>query len=139
MITTRMMALDLGTKRIGVALNRGTALAFPFSVIEHRSEETTIRAILDIARDNQVERILLGLPLRLSYLAKQEAHNVLRFQKKLQNLFSGEIIVFDERLTTKEAERRLLELDLRRDKRKKVIDQMAASILLQTYLDRAGA
>lgn len=138
MTCARVMALDLGTRRIGVALNRGTGFAFPHGVIEHRGTDQVIAEILAMVREHQIEVIVLGLPLRLSSQAKKEAQDVVRFQKRLQNHFSGEIMLFDERLTTKEAEKRLLELDLNRGRRKQVIDQMAASILLQTYLDRDG-
>ena len=91
--------------------------------------------ILAIAQEINAETIVLGFPLRLNNTVKIEAQKVLQFKEKLARRFTGDVVLFDERLTTQEAEKRLLEADVSRKKRKTVIDQLAASIILQAYID----
>ncbi|MEI6157540.1 MAG: Holliday junction resolvase RuvX, partial [Atribacterota bacterium] len=108
----KMMALDLGEKRMGIALNRGTRFAFPWQVFSSGTVKENINTILDIVRQLDIETIVIGFPIRLNTAIKEEAQRVLRFKEELGKYFPGEIVLFDERLTTKEAEKRLLEMDL---------------------------
>jgi len=130
-----ILAVDLGEKRIGLSYNRGTGFAFPFKVLASEGQNKNIENILEVAHQTDAQIIVLGLPLRLDNTVKSEAQKVIFLREKLARRFEGEVVLFDERLTTQEAEKRLLETDVSRKKRKMVIDQLAATIILQTYID----
>jgi len=132
----RIMAIDWGTRHLGLAFNRGSNFAFSGGVLAGGTLQETVSRVLEQARKNQIELIVVGFPLRLGGEEKREASLVRKFLEKLKKEFSGEVVLLDERLTTKEAERRLLEADLSRSRRKKIVDQLAAVILLETYLKR---
>ena len=133
----RVLALDLGDKRIGVAISQlGGALALPDGVITRRSWShviAEIRARLDAV---QADRIVVGLPLRMDGTEGPAAVAVRKFVQRLQATVSVPIHVQDERLSTSEAERSLIAADVRRRRRRAVRDAAAAAIILQTYLDR---
>ncbi|NLJ48548.1 MAG: Holliday junction resolvase RuvX [Candidatus Atribacteria bacterium] len=131
----KILAVDIGEKRIGLSYNRGTSFATPLKVIPSESLKKNVKNIIQIAQQIQAEIIVLGLPLRLDHSIKNEAQKIIKIRELLSNCFPGEVVLFDERLTTKEAEKRLLEADVSRKKRKMVIDQLAATIILQTYID----
>jgi len=104
-------------------------------VISSENLKKNVENIIEVAQQVQAEVIVLGLPLRLNNSVKSEAQKIIEFRELLTKRFPGEVVLFDERLTTKEAEKRLLEADVSRKKRKMVIDQLAATIILQTYID----
>ena len=131
----KILAIDIGEKRIGLSYNQGTSFAFPLKVIPSEGLKKNVESILQIAQQIQAEIIVLGLPLRLNNSVKNEAQKIIKFRELLSSYFPGEVVLFDERLTSKEAEKRLLEADVSRKKRKMVIDQLAATIILQTYID----
>lgn len=133
----RVMAIDWGEKRIGVAFNQGTDFSFPCEVIEAEGEEA-INKILALAKELKAEVIVVGLPLHLDASFQEEARRVEKFKRKLEQSFEGEVVLWDERLSTKEAEKRLIEADLSRRKRKKVIDKVSAALILETYLSHMG-
>ena len=130
-----ILAVDIGEKRIGLSYNRGTTFAFPLKMIDSESPRKNIENILEAARQIQADTIVLGLPLRLNNSVKIEAQKVIDLRDQIAGHFLGEVVLFDERLTTQEAKKRLLEIDMSRKKRKAVIDQLAATIILQTYID----
>ncbi len=133
----RILALDLGDKRIGVAVSQlGGALALPDGVITRRSWSQVIaeiRARLDAV---QADRIVVGLPLRMDGTEGPAAAAARKFVQRLQAVVSVPVDVQDERLSTAEAERSLIAADMRRRRRRAVRDAVAAAIMLQTYLDR---
>ncbi len=131
----RVMAIDWGEKRIGVAFNQGTGFSFPSEVIEARGQEGIDR-VLALAQELKAEVIVVGLPLRLDASFQKEAQEVERFKEELEKHFEGEVVLWDERLSTKEAEKRLIEADLSRKKRKKVVDKISAALILEAYLSR---
>ena len=132
-----ILALDLGDKRIGVAVSQlGGALALPDGVITRRNWEQVmgeIRARLDAV---QADRIVVGLPLRMDGTEGPAAVAARKFVQRLQATVSVPVDVQDERLSTAEAERSLIAADMRRRRRRAVRDAVAAAIMLQTYLDR---
>jgi len=132
----RIMAVDWGTRRVGLAFNRGSNFAFSGGVLAGGSIKEAASRVLEKAREERVEIIVLGFPLRLGGEEKREACLVREFLEELKKGFSGKVVLLDERLTTREAERRLIEADLSRTRRKKIIDQLLAIILLETYLKR---
>lgn len=131
----RVMALDVGEKRIGVAMNWGTSCAFPYAVILRKGKED-IAVILSLAREYAIDTIVLGLPRRTDGTLGKEARALQDFAEELRQRFPGEVVLWDERFSTKEAEKHLIALDTTRSRRKKLIDKIAACLILEAYLAR---
>jgi putative holliday junction resolvase len=140
LMASRILALDHGTKRIGVALSdelRWTAQ--PLETYERRTLERDIAHIQDLVRAHDVGQVLLGLPLRLSGEEGPAVQAVRQFVERLEASLPVPVITWDERLTTKAAEELLIAADMSRKKRKGVVDRVAAAILLQSYLEAQAA
>ncbi len=136
------MGLDVGEKRIGIALSDELLLvAHGHSVLERTGIKKDTSHIMEIAKTNGCSKIVLGLPLNMDGSSGLQARLTEEFGKALENklrsngLPNVEIIYRDERLTSLMAEKVLLEADVKRKDRKAVIDKMAAVIILQSYLD----
>ncbi|MBO8125849.1 MAG: Holliday junction resolvase RuvX [Firmicutes bacterium] len=135
----RIMALDVGTKRIGVAITDPLGmLAQPLTVVQRKSDEAAIEEILKLIAEKGVGEVVVGLPRRTDGSEGPEAAAVRQFAAKLQERCNAPLAWYDERLTTALAQNVLLEADLSRAKRKKVVDQVAASVILQGYLEYRG-
>lgn len=136
-ITGRRLCIDYGKKKLGIAISDPTGtIAQPLSVIERKTDELDIGKIHDLIEMYDIKKIVMGLPLKLSGEVGQSAMEVFQFIEKLKSvLHSVEIETWDERLSTVFAEREMIRDNVRRKKRKKVIDQLAATIILQSYLD----
>lgn len=130
----RIMGFDLGEKTIGVAMSDALKLtAQPVKVIKRsRKEMEEIEALI---KEYDVEEIVLGYPRNMNGTYGERARLTEEFSRTLQDRFSLPVKLWDERLSTVGAGRALLEADLSRAKRKKVIDKMAAVFILQGYLD----
>lgn len=132
----RYLGLDLGLRRIGVALSDSLGLtAGPLTVIERSSSAQAAEAIERLVKAHDVETIVIGLPLTLRGSRGSQAQRVESFAALLRARVAVPIVLIDERLTTVQGERSLLEAGVSRDVRKKAIDQVAAQIILQHYLD----
>jgi putative holliday junction resolvase len=133
----RILGLDFGTKRIGVALSDIMGItACPFTVIERQSIEKDFQKLAGIISEQDVKLIVLGDPLNMDGTPGMLTDDVKSFAKKLREKFNIDIKFVDERLTTMQAERILVEeADYSRGKRRNVRDKIAASLLLQSYLD----
>ncbi len=131
----RVMALDVGEKRIGVALNWGTSCAFPYTVLL-REGKKDIATLVSLARELSVDTIVLGFPRRTDGSLGKEAQALWEFAEELKKHFPGEIVLWDERFSTKEAEKHLIALDTTRSRRKKLVDKIAACLILEAYLAR---
>ena len=132
----RIMALDIGTKRTGVALSDDTRLiATPFTTVASENRKKWAEDISSIARDEEIGTILVGLPLNQHGEEGDDAKNIRKFIALLQERVQLPVVEWDERFSTIQAERTLLSADLSRKKRKEVIDKVVAAILLQGYLD----
>jgi putative Holliday junction resolvase len=130
------MALDPGTKRIGVALSDEMRwIAQPLETFERRSEEADIAHIQGLVEQHNVRQVVMGLPFRLDGSIGPEAEQIKRFLERLEQTLSVPVVPWDERLTTKSAEALLIEADVSRRKRKGTVDRVAAAILLQSYLE----
>lgn len=137
---SRILALDHGTKRIGVALSDELGwTAQPLETFERRTLERDIAHILELVRTHDVERVLLGLPLRLNGEEGPAARSVHEFVASLGEALPVPVVTWDERLTTKTAEELLIAADVSRKKRRGVVDRVAAAILLQSYLEAQSA
>ncbi|MCK4362973.1 MAG: Holliday junction resolvase RuvX [Dehalococcoidia bacterium] len=129
-----ILGLDVGDKRIGVALANGL-LAIPLTVLDRAGEEADMEKLLALAREHGVERIVVGLPLLMNGNIGMQAEKVLAFSRALSEHVDIPVDTWDERLSTVSAERLLLDTGMKREKRKGKRDAMAAAIILQAYLD----
>jgi putative Holliday junction resolvase len=133
----RILGLDLGEKRIGVALSDPLQIiASAFTVVERTTDEAAIRQIIDLGRENEVERIVVGMPRSLDGSLGKQAQAVQSFVDLLKEHTQLPVVAWDERLSTVAADRTMLEIGMKRDKRKKRRDSLAAAFILQGYLDR---
>ena len=139
----RVLALDVGARRVGVAISDATAtLARPLETIAVRDETDAVarvaRRIADLAsEDDGVSTIVVGLPVRLDGARSEQSARVGTFIEALRQQTMIPIVVADERLTSREAESRLAVRERDWRKRKQKLDAAAAAIILQDYLDRA--
>lgn len=134
----RAMGLDLGTKTIGVAVSDPLGLtAQAITTVRRAGLKKDLAELIRLASEREVGRFILGLPLNMNGTEGPRAEATRRFGVALQEASGLEVIYQDERLTTVAAERSLLEADLSRDRRKEVIDQVAAQLILQGWLDAA--
>jgi putative Holliday junction resolvase len=132
----RILGLDYGTRRVGAALSDpGRTIAFPAEVYELRGPEPDARHYREVVQENEVERIVIGLPLHTSGREGQLAALTRRFGAWLAAVTGKPVVYFDERYTTVEAEHRLIDAGLKRRKRKALRDRLAAQIMLQGYLE----
>jgi len=132
----RVMALDVGERRIGVAISDPTRLlATPHSTLHAQPRTVALARIAQLVRENEVAEIVVGLPLTLSGEVGPQAKLVLAFVDDLRGTLDLPLHTFDERLTSVEAERVMSELGLKPEQRKARIDQVAASLILQDFLD----
>lgn len=133
----RYLGLDLGTKSLGLALSDRTGLIASFyKNISYTDEDKLLEEIKDIVEKEHVEKLVLGLPKNMDNSLGWRSTETIEFKEKLEKMLDKEVILEDERLTTKIAENMLINFDLSRKKRKKVIDGVSAVIILQSYLDR---
>lgn len=131
------MGLDVGDKTIGVAISDPLLLtAQGYKTIFRESNKKDIKEIEDIIEECNITKIIVGLPKNMNNTIGIQGEKVLDFVEKLKRRIKVEIILEDERLTTVSAERILLEGDVSRKNRKKIIDKVAATYILQNYLDR---
>lgn len=134
----RYLGLDLGSRTLGMALSDTTGLiASSYKVVRHNEEyKKLINEIKDVVEENKIEKIVLGLPKNMNNTVGPKGELSYKFKDMLESSLGIEVILEDERLTTKEATNILLENDTSRKKRKKVVDSLAATLILQSYLDR---
>lgn len=137
----RYLGLDLGTKTLGVAVSDLTnTIASSLTIIRFDSENylSTKDELESIIKEYNITDIVLGLPKNMNNSFGFRAEATLEYKSALEDWFNLNVIMQDERLTTVEATNYMLEGNLSRKKRKKKIDALAATIILQTYLDRKG-
>ena len=136
----KIMGLDYGSKTVGVAISDALLLtAQPVETIERTMENKlrkTLRRIEELCEANEVTEIVLGLPKHMNGDEGERAEKSVAFQAMLEARIGLPVTLWDERLTTMEAERILIASDVRRENRKKYIDKIAAAVILQSYLDR---
>ncbi|CAH0346565.1 Holliday junction resolvase RuvX [Bacillus sp. CECT 9360] len=134
----RTMGLDLGSKTIGVAVSDAfgwTAQGLETIKINEEQKDFGLKRLKEIISEHEVSKIVLGFPKNMNGTIGPRAEASEAFAKVLEEKFRLPVQLWDERLTTMAAERVLLEADMSRSKRKKVIDKMAAVMILQGYLD----
>ncbi len=137
----KYLGLDLGTRSLGVAISDITkTIATTYTTIRFPDSdyESAIKQLSTIIDKEPIEKIVLGLPKNMNNTMGPRAMTTLEFKELLEKSFDIEVVMQDERLSTKEASSYMIEADLSRKKRKQKIDSLAANIILQTYLDKKG-
>lgn len=130
------MGLDVGEKRIGIALSDPLGCsAQGHSVLQRTSLKNDLDHLLNLCRQYDVQRLVIGLPRNMNGTLGPKAEEIRKFGLRLQKIIDLPVEYWDERLTTRSAERVLLEADVSRRKRKQVVDKLAAVHILQAYLD----
>ncbi len=134
----RIMGLDVGTHTIGIAVSDELGLtAQGLKTLRRKSMEEDFQEISAIISQFEVNKIVVGLPKNMNGTLGVQAETVLKWTEYLQERIQVPVVTWDERLSTVGASRVLLEADLSRRKRKKVIDKLAAVLILQGYLDQS--
>lgn len=132
----RILGLDMGQKRIGLAVSDPLGItAQGLEVWIRRNRQADLDHLLEVARKYQVQQIVVGLPRHMDGRPGEAAAGIMEFARALGEALGAEIIPWDERLTTAAAERLLIQADVSRRRRRQVVDQMAAVLILQSYLD----
>jgi putative Holliday junction resolvase len=133
----RVLGVDYGRKRVGVAISDPFGImAQPLPTVPFTDEDGTVAALKAICDERGVARIVVGLPVNMDGTLGPMAREVQDFAQRLAAATGREVDLFDERLTSADAESRLAETGMRWRARKKRIDQVAAALILQSWLDR---
>ncbi len=134
----RYIGLDLGSRTLGVAISDVSGMiASSYTIIRHNEEyDKLIDEVKKIVKEKNIDKIVLGFPKNMDNSIGIKGELSIDFKKKLEKELNMDVILQDERLTTRQAEVMLINNDTSRKKRKKVIDALAATIILQSYLDR---
>ncbi|MFD2612628.1 Holliday junction resolvase RuvX [Paenibacillus gansuensis] len=132
----RILGLDYGDKTIGVAVSDELGwTAQGLEVIRRKNQETDMQRLKELAEEYGIEEIVVGLPKNMNGTIGPRAEMCMEFAEQLRQILHVPVRMWDERLTTVSAQRTLLEADVSRKKRKQVVDKIAASFILQNYLD----
>jgi putative Holliday junction resolvase len=133
------MGLDIGTRTIGVAISDELGIAaHGLKTIRRKSMEEDLKEIATIIRELEIDKIVVGLPKKMDGTLGTQAEIVFQWIEVLKDKIHVPVVTWDERLSTVGASKILLEADLSRKKRKKVIDKVAAVLILQGYLEQSG-
>ena len=135
----RILALDVGDKRIGVAISDELEIsAHALTTITRNDLKKAIREIIEILNEYNVEEMIVGMPVMMNGSMGIQAEKVGKFVDELKKEVRIPIKLFDERLSTSLIEKTLIDADMSREKRKKVIDKLSAVIILQDYMSSRG-
>ena len=134
----RILALDVGDRRIGVAISDKTGTIARAVATLDRNKKNIVKELRTISKKYEISKIIIGLPLRSNGTEGIQVKKVRIFAKHLQEELGLPLQEWDERLTSVQAERLLITADLKRAKRKVIIDQVAATLILQSYLDNVN-
>jgi putative pre-16S rRNA nuclease len=135
----RILALDVGHKRIGLAVSDPLGFtAQGLGILQRQGRESDLSRLLEMAREYQVQEILVGLPRHMDGRLASQADDILELANALGEALGVPVTTWDERLSSKEAERVLIAADVSRRRRRQVLDKLAAVLILQAYLDSRG-
>lgn len=136
----RIMGLDFGSKTVGVAVSDALLITAQGIEIVRREQENKLRRTLarieELIKEYEVEKIVLGLPRNMDGSSGERVEKTMEFKAMLERRTQLEVIMWDERLTTVAADRLMMEANVRRENRKKYVDSIAATFILQGYLDK---
>lgn len=135
------LGLDVGERRIGVAV--GEVLARPVTTLKRRSKERDYEAVARLVREHRADTIIVGLPLNMDGSRGFQAQKVERFAVELREALpemglEAKVVLWDERLSTEEAQRAMIDSGQAVDERRHRVDQVAAAVILQSYLDQGS-
>ncbi|OGH96978.1 MAG: hypothetical protein A2104_04490 [Candidatus Melainabacteria bacterium GWF2_32_7] len=137
MENSRYIGLDVGTKRIGIAVSDPLFITSrPLKTIQRCPEDASIQEIKEICKEYNVSVIIVGLPKNMNGSLGSQAQDAMAYAKLLEENIQAKIILEDERLTSREAERILIQQNKKPSRNKALIDMEAAAIVLQQYLNR---
>lgn len=132
----RYIGIDVGDSRIGLAISdEKRMIAFPLAVIKRENNSYGFNKIEKLLKEKNFKAFVVGLPVKSDGSLGNQCEKVLKYVESLKEYFKSEVIVWDERYTTIIAEKILIESNTKREKRRKVIDEVAAQLILQSYLD----
>lgn len=136
----RIMGLDFGSRTVGVAISDSLLITAQGVEIIRRKEENkqrqTLARIEELIEANDVEEIVLGLPKNMNDTEGERVEATMEFREKLERRTGLPVIMWDERLTTVAADKAMMEAGIRRENRKNYVDMIAATLILQGYLDK---
>ncbi|MBE6160088.1 MAG: Holliday junction resolvase RuvX [Lactobacillales bacterium] len=135
----RYLGFDLGTKSLGISISDKTrTIASTYKTLRFESEDydSILPLIKEIVEEENISKIVLGLPKNMNNSLGFRSIETIEFKEKLEKYLNIEVVLQDERLTTIQANNYMLEADISRKKRKQKKDELAANIILQTYLDK---
>jgi len=136
----RIMAIDYGTKRLGVAISDpGCTMAHPLKTVAVHADGSHMDELLKITTDYEVKRVIVGLPLNMDGSVSEIAREVMSWAQNLEIFLDLPVEFFDERLSSFDAHELLMAHQVRGRKRRKVVDKIAASLILKEYLDTHGS
>ena len=133
----RKLGIDYGDARLGFALSDPMGIiASPLEVYSRKYEAADLKYIAELIKAKEVDTVIIGLPVNMDGTKGERAEKSVAFGDKLKSVSGVKVEYMDERLSTVSAERFLIEGNVRREKRKEVIDKIAAQIILQNFLDK---
>jgi len=132
------LGLDLGSKTLGLSISDRTGIiASPLDVLRYNNYDELLEELNKIVISRKVDVLVLGNPKNLDGSVSKRSEETFIFKERLENEYNYKVILQDERLSTVEAHNLLISNNTRRDNRKKVVDMVASTIILQSYLDRS--
>ena len=132
----RYLGLDLGSHTLGISISETGVIAHNYDVIRHKEEyDHLVNVVRDIVKDEKIDAIVLGYPKNMNNTVGVKGELSIEFKNKLENKINIPVYLQDERLTTVIANNTLIQGDVSRKNRKKVVDSLAATIILQDYLN----
>lgn len=130
------VGIDVGDVRVGLSISDKTKkIAFPLNVINRKNNSFGFNKIKKLLEGKEVEAFVVGLPIRSNGVLGEQGKKVLQYIESLKSYFPYEVITWDERYSTALAEKYLLESKIKRENRRKLIDKVAAQVILQSFLD----
>ena len=135
----RVLGLDVGSKRIGMAVSDALGItAQGIDTLQRKNKRRDFEALAAVIREYEIREIVVGLPLRMSGAEGTQAEKMQAFAEELRARFGLPVYLWDERLTSAEANRLLREMELSIEKRGKAVDRMAAVLILQGWMEKRG-
>ena len=132
----KVIGIDFGLSKVGLAISDPSGIiALPFKVIRYKNKEELLNELKDISEQKNVNKFVVGYPISMNYKKNEMTEIIDNFKEDMENL-NFEVILEDERLSSEYAKKIIIKQDVKVSKNKEMVDLTAASIILQTYLDR---
>ena len=132
----KVIGIDFGLSKVGLAISDPSGIiALPFKVLRYKNKEDLLSELQDISKEKDVNKFVIGYPISMDYKENEMTKIIDSFKQDMENL-DFEVILEDERLSSEYAKKIMIEQDVKVSRNKEMVDLTAASIILQTYLDR---